>query len=49
MAINWLVKITQITANPVITVDNGNSYVYIIEYEDEGKEANGPKIRLCRS
>ena len=37
------VKITQITANPVITVDKGSSYVYIIEYEDEGKEANGQK------
>ena len=37
------VKITQITANPVITVDKGSSYVYIIEYEDEGKESNGPK------
>ncbi len=29
-------------ANPVIS-DNGNSYVYIIEYEDEGKESNGQK------
>ena len=37
------VKITQITANPVISVDNGSSYVYIIEYEDEGTESNGQK------
>ena len=37
------VKITQITANPIFPVNNGSSYVYIIEYEDEGKEANGQK------